>query len=51
MHPGFDAKEEQWVRQFDQVFEGTHQVSVEVGAVLTIRDVRSVVVYKDKAID
>jgi hypothetical protein len=44
----FDAKKERWVRHLDRVFEGTHQVSVEVGAEVTIRDVKGGVVYKGK---
>jgi hypothetical protein len=44
----FDAKKERWVLQLDRVFEGTHRVSVEVGAVLTIRDAKGEVVYKEK---
>jgi hypothetical protein len=44
----FDAKKEQWVRHLDRFFQGTHTVSVEVGAVLTIRDANGKVVYKDK---
>jgi hypothetical protein len=47
----FDAKKGRWVRHLDRVFQGTHHVSVEVGAVLTIRDVKGAVVYKDKADD
>lgn len=45
----FDAKQEQWIRFRDRVFEGTHDVSVEVGRVLTIRDVKGNVIYKDKS--
>jgi hypothetical protein len=45
----FDAKKGQWVRHLRRVFEGTHDVSVEVGATLTIRDAKGAVVYKEKA--
>jgi len=48
---GYDAKKEQWVRQLDRVFEGTHRVSVEVGEDLKIRDVKGEVVYKGKGKD
>jgi hypothetical protein len=44
-----DAKKGNWVRQLDRVFEGTHNVSVEVGAALTIRDVEGAVIYQEKA--
>jgi hypothetical protein len=47
----FDAKKDQWEVHLNRVFQGTHNVSVEVGAVLTIRDVNGAVVYKDKTKD
>jgi hypothetical protein len=47
----FDAKKKQWVRHLDRVFEGTHRVSVEVDAEVTIRDVDGKVVYKGKVND
>jgi hypothetical protein len=47
----FDAKKKQWVRHLDRVFDGTHRVSVEVGAEVTIRDVKGRVVYNGKVND
>jgi hypothetical protein len=47
----YDAKKAQWVRQFERVVAGSHRVSVEVGALLTIRDVNGAVVYKAKEKD
>lgn len=44
----YDAKKEQWIEFLGRQFEGTHDVSVEVGSVLTIRDVKGSVVYKEK---
>ena len=45
----FDEKKKQWVMDLDRVFEGTHHLSVEVGELLTIRDVKGKVIYKEKA--
>jgi hypothetical protein len=48
----FDAKKKRWVRHLDRVFDGTHEVSVEVGAEeVTIRDVSGQVIYKGKVND
>jgi hypothetical protein len=47
----FDPTKERWVLQLDRIFEGTHRVSVEVGAVLTIRDAKGEVVYKETTAD
>lgn len=47
----FDAEKKQWVRFLDRKFEGTHDVSVEGGAAVTIRDVKGKVIYTEKAKD
>jgi len=44
----FDTKKEKWVRFLNQVFEGTHEVSVESRDCITIRNVKSEVIYKEK---
>jgi hypothetical protein len=44
----FDAKKERWLRTLDRVFEGTADVSVEVGAAVKIRDMQGKVVFEQK---
>jgi hypothetical protein len=47
----FDAKKERWIRSLDRVFEGTADVSIEVGRGLRIRDMKGQVVLEEKARD
>jgi hypothetical protein len=44
----FDAKNQQWVRFLGKEFQGTHDVSVELGRGFTIRNVKGEVIYKEK---
>ncbi|MDB5392204.1 MAG: hypothetical protein JWM11_7850 [Planctomycetaceae bacterium] len=44
----FDRKVERWVQFIGRSIEGTHDVSVEVGRVLTIRNVSGEVLFKDE---
>src|SRR5262245_3761021 len=45
----FDTKKEKWIRFLDRVFEGTVDVSVEVGHRVRIRDMQGKVVFEDKS--
>jgi len=44
----FDRKNEKWIRSLDRIFEGTADVSVEMGRGVRIRDMKDTIIFEDK---